>query len=124
MGFYDLNKLEPEEVSNLYQRKVVQADSVVVASIEVKKGAVTDAHHHQSDEVVIVLRGSWRFTLPGGEVTLGPNQMLSIPSGVEHSSVALEDTSALDICTPTRFDWVSGEDSVLHHEPEQSLWAV
>jgi quercetin dioxygenase-like cupin family protein len=74
---------------------------------------------------VIVLTGKWRFHLANGEeVTLGPNQMLSIPPGTEHSSEVLEDTVAIDICTPTRLDWITGEDRFLHRHPDELLWAV
>ncbi len=72
----------------------------------------------------MVLAGSWRFHLPSGDVTLSANQMLWIPPRTEHSSEALEDTIALDICTPIRMDWITGEDQVLHYDPDQSLWAV
>jgi mannose-6-phosphate isomerase-like protein (cupin superfamily) len=70
------------------------------------------------------LKGAWLFRLPSGEVTIAPNQMLVIPPGIEHSSEALEDTIALDICAPGRGDWMTGDDHFLHDDPDQSLWAV
>ena len=75
--------------------------------------------------MILVLKGSWRFHLPSGDVTLKADQLLCIPPGVEHSSEALEDTVALDICAPApRADWLSGADQSLHSDPDQSLWAV
>jgi quercetin dioxygenase-like cupin family protein len=124
MGFYDWERMKPEEVTDLYLRKVVAGQSIVVARVEVKEGAVTLPHNHESEEVIMVLSGVWRFQLPDREVTLSANQMLCIPPGVEHSSEALEDTVALDICAPTRPDWISGADRPLHYDPDQSLWAV
>ena len=125
MGFYDWDKMKPEEISELYQRKVALGENIMVARVEVKAGATTQPHQHESEEVVIVLTGKWRFLLTNGEeVTLGPNQMLSIPPGTEHSSEALEDTVAIDICTPTRLDWFTGEDRFLHRNPDELLWAV
>lgn len=124
MGFYDWDKMRPEEISDLYNRKVALGENIVVARVEVKQWAITHTHSHESEEVIIMLKGAWRFYLPDGEVTLRPNQMLSIPPGVEHSSEALEDTVALDICTPTRLDWITGEDRILHNNPDDFLWAV
>jgi quercetin dioxygenase-like cupin family protein len=124
MEVYDLEKIKPEEVTNLYRRKVAQGGNIVIARVEVKEGAVTDLHRHENEEVILVLKGAWRFHLPSGEVTLFANQMLSIPPGVEHSSEALEDTEALDICTPARPDWLTGADRTLHHDPDHSLWGV
>ncbi len=124
MGFYDWNKMRSEEISELYQRKMAIGENITVAQVEVKQGATTQAHSHDSEEIIMVLKGAWRFYLPQGEVTLRANQMLSIPPGIEHSSEVIEDTVALDICTPMRFDWVTGEDRFLHQDPDQLLWAV
>jgi quercetin dioxygenase-like cupin family protein len=124
MGFYDWDKLRTEEISELYKRKMAIGENLTIARVEVKQGATTQPHSHENEEVVMVLKGAWRFYLPQGEVTLRANQMLSIPPGVEHSSEVLEDTVALDICTAMRFDWITGEDRFLHQDPDQLLWAV
>lgn len=124
MKVYDLNKLEGDVVNPSYLRKVVYGDSVTVAKLEVMKGEVTQTHSHDTEEVIFVLQGSWMFHLPDGEVVLGDNQMLCIPAGVEHSSEVLEDTIAIDVCSKNRPDWRSGQDKILHTNPEQYLWAV
>ena len=99
-------------------------ENISVAKIEVKRGSVTHPHSHNNEEVVLVLKGAWRFHLPDREVVVGPNQMLVIPPEVEHSSEALEDTVALDICAPARGDCISTEDQILQDDPDQYLWAV
>ena len=124
MGLYDWDRMKAEEITDLYLRKVAIGENITVAQVEVKEGAITLPHRHENEEMIFVLKGAWRFHLPNGDVTLCANQMLSIPPGVEHSSEALEDTVALDICAPTRRDWLTGEDRSLHYEPDQSLWAV
>ena len=124
MGFYDWDRMKAEEITELYLRKVAIGENITVARVEVKEGAITHSHKHENEEMILVLTGAWRFHLPGGEVTLEANQMISIPPGVEHSSEALEDTVALDICAPTRPDWLTGSDRRLHHDPDQELWAV
>ncbi len=124
MCFYDWNNIEPAEITANYLRQVAAGKNVTVARVEVKEGAVTQAHSHRNEEIVMVLKGAWRFHLPDGERIVGPNQILLIPPGVEHSSEVLEDTVALDICAPARADWVTGEDQLLHDDPDQFLWAV
>jgi len=116
--------MNAEEITELYQRKVVIGESITVARVEVKERAVTHPHSHENEEMILVLKGRWRFHLPSGDVTLAANQMLRIPQGVEHSSEALEDTVAIDICAPARADWLSGADRSLHYDPDQSLWGV
>ncbi len=124
MGFYDWNQMSAEEISELYRRQMAIGENLTVARVEVKRFAVTQTHHHTSEEVIIVLSGAWKFYLPDKEVTLTNNQMLVIPPGVEHSSEALDDTIAIDICTPRRTDWLTGDDYLLHRDPNDSLWAV
>lgn len=124
MRFYDLETMGDEEISDLYRRKMVFGESLTVAQVEVKQGAITQPHTHTNEEVIIVLKGAWRFHMNGREETLRANQMLIIPPGVEHSAEAIEDTVAIDICTPTRIDWLTGEDRSLHEDPDMSLWAV
>lgn len=124
MGFYDWDRMKAEEITELYLRKVAIGENITVARVEVKEGAITHSHRHENEEMIFVLTGAWRFYLPSGEVTLEANQMISIPPGVEHSSEALEDTVALDICAPTRPDWLAGSDRRLHQDPDQELWAV
>ena len=124
MGFYDWNNLRPDEITDLYTRKVALGESVTVARVEVLEGAVTQPHVHDHEEIIIVLKGAWKFFLPTEEVIVRENQMLAIPPGVEHSSEALQNTSALDICPSLRVDWITGEDRALHHDPDERLWAV
>lgn len=124
MKVYDLNQIEADEVNASYFRKAVYGDSVSVARLEVMKGEITQNHSHDTEEVILVLKGSWLFHLPDGDAVLTGNHILCIPAGVEHSSEVLEDTVAIDICPKTRPDWRSGQDRILHTNPEQFLWAV
>jgi len=124
MGFYDWDQIKPEAITPHYRRRVISDENITVAMVEVREGAVTRRHSHENEELIIVLKGSWRFYLPDGEVTLRTNQTLFIPPGVEHSSEVLEDTLAFDICTSVRPDWLTGEDRALHYDPDECLWAV
>lgn len=124
MRVYDLKTIESEAVNPSYFRTAVFGESMSVAKLEVMKGEVTQPHSHDTEEVIYVLKGSWRFRLPEGDVVLSDDQMLCIPAGVEHSSEVLEDTIAIDVCSKHRPDWRSGQDRILHTNPEQFLWAV
>lgn len=124
MALYDLNKMRPDYLTREYRRKVANGDSLTLAKLEAKQGSITRAHRHDHEEVILLLKGSWRFQLPTGVVTLYPNQVLTIPRGVEHSSEVLEDVIAIDVCTPQRKDWINGEDRSLHTEQDESLWAI
>src|SRR5690349_20798694 len=99
MKLYDWEKIKPQQVTELYSRKIAAGDNVSVARLEVKAGAATRMHHHDVEEVIVVLKGVWQFFLPTGEVTLKANQMMTIPAGMSHGSRVLEDVVAIDICS-------------------------
>jgi quercetin dioxygenase-like cupin family protein len=124
MKVFDLNALQPQNVSGLYQRTLAQGQNLSVARLNVRKGAITQPHSHKHEEIIVLLQGSWAFHFPGKDVTLQPNQVLTIAPGVEHSSEVLEDVVAIDVCTPTREDWIRQEDRTLHTDEDQFLWAV
>jgi len=124
MHVFDWNLMQPEAVTELYRRTVAQGEKISIARLEVAKGSSTRAHCHDHEEVIILLKGCWRFHLPTGDVVLRPNQILTITPGAEHSSEVLEDVVAIDVCSPTREDWLSGDDRRLHDDPDQWLWGV
>ena len=124
MAVYDLNKMRPDYLSGEYKRKVATGESLTLARLEAKQGSVTRPHRHEHEEVIFLLKGSWRFDLPSGPVTLYANHVLTIPKGVEHSSEVLEDVVAIDVCTPARKDWINIEDRALHGDQDEALWAV
>ena len=47
-------------------------------------------HRHETDETLVILDGSVRFFWDGGERICAPGSVISLPSGVMHGSVALE----------------------------------
>jgi len=49
-------------------------------------------------------------------VRVGKDQVLVIPSNIEHGAVALEDTIDLDIFNPIREDWLKGQDQYLRQD--------
>src|SRR6266566_4356424 len=70
MAVYDWNTIEPESVTDLYQRKVAQGHQLSVARLEVGKGSITHAHRHPHEEVIVLLQGRWLFRFADREVVL------------------------------------------------------
>lgn len=124
MSVYDFDKIQPQYLTESYCRRIAKAENLTVARIEAGKGSTTRRHSHENEEVIILLQGTWRFRFPSGDVTLRPNQILTIAPGVEHASEVLENVIAIDVCSPGRTDWLNGEDAELHSDPDQWLWGV
>jgi quercetin dioxygenase-like cupin family protein len=93
-----------------------------VARIEIAKGAVTQAHRHESECLMVVLEGVWRFHVRGRAITVQQGEMLRMPPAVEHSAEAVADTVALTVSTMPG-SW-SGCGPFLQCDPDQYLWGV
>ncbi len=52
-------------------------------------------HHDAADEMFLVWRGRLHVEFRDRTVGLGPGEMLVVPRGVEHRTVALEETQVL-----------------------------
>ena len=113
MSHYNWSKIPAEKITDKLSRKFISGKSVTLAQFSFKKDCAVVAHSHESEQMTCVLKGVLRLRLPDKEVTLGEGEVLHIPSGVEHSAVALEDTLALDVFSSIREDWLSGKDVYL-----------
>ena len=113
MSFYSWSKVPTEKVTDKLSRKLISGKKVMLAQVFLKKGCVVASHSHESEQMTYILSGSLKLRLPDREVTLNDGDVLHIPSTIEHSAVALEDTVDLDVFSPIREDWLSGKDDYL-----------
>ncbi len=59
------------------------------------KGEFLWHRHEQEDEMFLVWRGRMRVEFRDGGVELGPGEFLIVPRGVEHRTVAEEETEVV-----------------------------
>lgn len=104
----------PEEALNpLFSRRVVHTGRLTIARLRLKKGCIVPRHAHDNEQVSTVESGKLRFFLDGAVIDVGADESLAIPPNAAHQVEVLEDTVALDIFTPTREDWIRGDDAYL-----------
>ena len=113
MSHYNWSKILEEKVTDKLSRKLITGKKIMLAQVFLKKGCIVPSHSHESEQMTYILKGSLRLRLPDKEVTLNEGEVLHIPSSVEHSAVALEETLDLDVFSPIREDWLSGKDYYL-----------
>ena len=94
-------------------RQYVVGTNIMLARLEMKKGAHVPLHHHIHEQMSHVLEGALKFLIDGGERTVRAGEILCIPPHLPHEVVALEDSVALDIFNPPRQDWIDGNDGYL-----------
>lgn len=94
-------------------RQLVHTETMTIARIDLRAGAVVPRHAHPHEQVANVLEGSLRFVVGDEEQVVTAGESVIVPGGVEHEVEALEDSLVLDVFSPVRDDWVRGEDAYL-----------
>jgi quercetin dioxygenase-like cupin family protein len=86
---------------------------MTVARIWLGKGAVVPTHEHVNQQVTMLETGTLEFEMEGRRLVLRPGDALVIPPHVPHRVEALEESTATDLFTPAREDWMRGDDAYL-----------
>jgi len=113
MKHYLWDEVPAERLSATISRKMITGERMMMTRIFLKKGAVVPRHQHENEQIAYVLSGALEFEIDGKTLHLGAGAVLVIPSNIPHSAKALEDTDNLDVFTPPRADWLSGDDAYL-----------
>jgi quercetin dioxygenase-like cupin family protein len=113
---YRWDDLAREELNPEIGRRLITGDSMMIAHVYLKKGAVVAKHSHHNEQITYILEGALRFRLGDDEsqhVDVAAGEVLHIPAHLPHTAVALEDTLDVDIFSPPREDWLDGSDTYL-----------
>lgn len=111
--FYRWDDVPLEVVSPTLSRKLVWGQHEMVSQIFLTKGSLVPTHSHLSEQITICLTGLMKFTMNGQEFVLRPGEIMVIPSWMEHSAEALEETLEMDVFSPVRRDWLEKTDVYL-----------
>jgi quercetin dioxygenase-like cupin family protein len=113
MKLLSWESVQKEVVNDKLSRRIVNGERAMVAQLWFRKDSVVPLHHHESEQISLILEGKMKFELEGREVTVHAGEVLVIPSNVPHSALALEDTVGMDIFSPIRQDWLDKTDDYL-----------
>ncbi len=104
----------PEEKMNpLLSRRVIHTEQMTIARMGLAKGAVVPLHQHVNQQVTMLTSGALEFEMGDQSFVLKAGDVLVIPPNLPHRVVALEDSTATDLFTPPREDWIRGDDAYL-----------
>jgi quercetin dioxygenase-like cupin family protein len=113
MQLWAWENVRKEVLNDKLWRKVVSGEKAMVAQLGISKGCVVPLHHHESEQISVVLQGELKFAMEGREVVVHAGEVLVIPSNVPHSAQAMKDTIGIDVFSPIRHDWLDGTDDYL-----------
>ena len=105
--------VKKEMLNEKFSRKYVTGEKAMVAQLGLSKDCVVPLHHHESEQISMVMQGAVKFELEGREVIVRGGEVLVIPSNLPHSALAIEDSSVIEVFSPISYDWLNGTDNYL-----------
>ena len=100
------SEIESDHPIALLHRKSIHGEKSLVARVTLEPGCHVAPHHHDSEQIAIVLSGKvvWSLGDPGGgeveKLEMSGGEVLHLPSRVWHGVDALELTEIIDILSP------------------------
>lgn len=102
----DLAEVSPQQLAAGYLARAVHGSRATFAVVEVEPGAELPEHHHENEQLGMVLRGSVTFRVGAEERVLAQGGTWVIPSDTPHSVRAGAGGAVLlDIFAPAREEW-------------------
>lgn len=114
--FYRWEDMPRERVTDMFERRMITAERMMITHVYLKKGCIVPAHSHDNEQITYILEGALKFWLGedgAEEVVVRAGEVLTIPSKVRHKAEALEDTLDMDVFCPPRRDWLEKTDDYL-----------
>jgi quercetin dioxygenase-like cupin family protein len=102
-----------EQLSPSIGRQMLHTETMTLARITLRQGALVPRHQHENEQIATVLEGRLRFVVGDEEREVTAGESVPLPANVAHEVEALEDSVVLDVFSPVREDWVRGDDAYL-----------
>src|SRR5579864_6011307 len=110
---YNWSQVPEEQMNAMLSRQVIHGETMTIARLKIRKGAVVPLHQHVNEQITILERGKLRFVIGDEERIVNAGETLDIPPNAPHMVEALEDSVATDLFSPVREDWIRGDDAYL-----------
>jgi quercetin dioxygenase-like cupin family protein len=115
VALFRWDDMPKEVVTDMFSRRLIWGERVMLAQVFLKKGAVVPKHAHENEQVSYVVKGVLRFWVgdEAREQDVRAGEVLRLPSNVPHKAEALEEMTAIDVFSPPRHDWIQKTDDYL-----------
>jgi len=89
-------------------RQALSGNQVMVTRIEYEPGASIGPHNHPAEQISIVVEGSMSWTVEDEEKTVGPGDVVVIPSNATHSARSESGAVFFEAFAPIRLEYLVG----------------
>ncbi len=104
--FGRIHDATPIAVWDGLRARTVTGQRLTLAVVDIDPGASLPQHHHENEQLGLMLRGTLQFTVGGETRELVPGETWNIPPNVPHSATAGPDgCTVVDVFAPVRADW-------------------
>jgi len=108
--YAELSALKPYAIWPGVVGRVVNGERLTLAVVDLEPDADVAEHHHDNEQLGLVLKGEITMTVAGASRLLHPGDTYVIPSNVLHSARASSaGATVIDVFAPVRADWESKE---------------
>ena len=106
MPFQEINSLDTKGMIPGFLARMIHMETMTFSHWTIEKGSVLPEHSHPHEQISILTKGKFEFTLSGEYREVLPGMVVIIPSNAVHSGKALEDCEIIDIFSPVRDDYL------------------
>ena len=106
MPLYDWSRIEKEYLNPQITRKVIHGENVTLAQVHLEKGAIVPEHSHANEQVTMLTAGRLKLIYPDHEQIVEAGEIMQTPPNVPHRVEAMEESSAIEVFSPRRDDWI------------------
>ena len=108
--YTNLAEVEPLAIWPAVVARSVKGERMTLAVVDLEPNADVAEHHHENEQLGVVLKGEIIFTIAGVVRALHAGDAYVIPSNVHHSARTTEaGATVVDVFAPVRADWASKE---------------
>jgi len=101
----NLDHIEAREILPGYKGKFIHSDNMTLVYWDIEANAPFKEHSHKQEQIVNLLDGEFILTVEGEELKLKAGSVVTIPSNVKHSGLAITKCKMLDAFYPVRDDY-------------------
>jgi len=84
VNLYNWTEIPEEQLNPMISRQMIHTETMTVARLRLRKGALVPLHNHINEQISMVERGKLRFVIAGEERIVTGGQIVAIPANAPH----------------------------------------
>lgn len=93
-------------LEKIKQKTLVYGEKTLLTEFKLEKGAILPNHKHPHEQTGYLVSGRIDLTIGNEKHQVEPGGSWCIPSNIEHSAIALENSIAIEVFSPVREDYL------------------